>query len=257
MQCRSIHVMPQPEIHEVNAHFEDDHGSDEQELRRKFEVNRKRVLSRVAGYIQSERKGGNVLDVGCATGLFLECFFMGANWQACGVDLSPVASQIARNKGIRVWRGELRQAQFPDSSFDVITMLDAFYYLPRPLIELSELYRILKRNGSLVLELPMATSRIWRMSSRLGKFITRSHGSVLENSDHLFYFTPWSISLLLNRCGFQVENIVPLPANRQPSLLKDLAAQLYSGCSSLLTYIFRSKVCFAPRYMIVARKMPT
>lgn len=256
-QCRSIHVLPQPDLQEITAHFADDQSCDEEELKNKFEVNRKRVLSKVADYIHSKRHSGSILDVGCATGLFLDRFFMGEDWRACGVDLSPTAVRIARKKGIQVWQGDLHQAQFPETSFDVITMLDAFYYLPRPRVTLSELFRILKEDGSLILELPMATSRIWRMSSRLGKAVTRSHGSVLENSDHLFYYTPRAISHLLTTCGFQVEKIVPLPANRQPSLLKDLAAQLYSGCSFLLTYISHSKICHAPRYLVVANKKAT
>lgn len=255
--CGSIHVLPQPDLQEITAHFADDQSCDEEELKNKFEVNRKRVLSKVAEYVHSKRHSGSILDVGCATGLFLECFFMGKGWQPCGVDLSPAAVQVARKKGVHVWQGDLHSAQFPETSFDVITMLDAFYYLPRPLMALSELSRILKQDGSLILELPMATSRIWRMSSRLGKAVTRSHGSVLENSDHLFYYTPRAMSHLLTTCGFQVEKIVPLPVNRQPSLLKDLAARLYSRCSLLLTYISHSKICLTPRYLVVAKKRPT
>jgi SAM-dependent methyltransferase len=255
--CGSIHVLPQPELQEITSHFADDQSCDEEEFKNKFEVNRKRVLSKVAEYIHRKRHSGSILDVGCATGLFLECFFMGKGWQACGVDLSPAAVQVARKKGVHVWEGDLHRAQFPETSFDVITMLDAFYYLPKPRVALSELFRILKEDGSLILELPMATSRIWRMSNRLGKAITRSRGSVLENSDHLFYYTPRAISHLLTTCGFQVEKIVPLPVNRQPSLLKDLAAQLYSRCSFLLTYMSRSKICLTPRYLVVANKRPT
>jgi ubiquinone/menaquinone biosynthesis C-methylase UbiE len=256
MECGSIYITPQPALHKVVAHFEGDRGYDEQELKQKFEVNRKEVLCRVAEWILSERKGGKILDVGCATGLFLECFFMGRDWQACGVDLSPAAVQIARKKGIKVWQGDLHSAQFPETTFDVITMLDAFYYLPKPLTALSELSRILKQDGSLLLELPMATTRLWRMSSRLGKALTRSRGSVLQNSDHLFYFTPRAISHLLTSCGFQVDKIIPLPANRQPTVLKNLAAQVYSGCSCLLTYMFQSTICFTPRYLVVANKKP-
>jgi SAM-dependent methyltransferase len=238
----------------VTAHFEESSYVDESELKRKFEVNRERVLARVARYIHAGHPQGSILDVGCATGLFLDRFFGDGAWETCGVDLSAAAAEQARNKGIRVHRGDIVGAHFMPNSFDVITVLDAFYYFPKPQVELAEFMRILKPGGLLVLELPLAASRIWRTSGKLGKILNWGGRPLLQSSDHLFYYGPTAISTLFNKCGYRVEAILPLPGNRQPGMLRDLAFRGYFAVSRLLMASSRGRIFMGPRFLVTARK---
>ena len=254
-ECGSIHLLPQPAPGELSAHFQTV-TLDEREWKKKFEANRRGVLSKVARCIHTRfPHGGSILDVGCATGLFLSEFFKKANWKSQAVELSPAAADIAQKQGVKVFRGTVREAGLADNAFDAITMLDAFYYLADPAAELAEFHRVLSPRGVLVLELPLATTRIWKMSNRLGKLMSGSRASVLEASDHLFYYTPQSATRLLQRCGFAVENVIALPANTQPTRIKNVTVSVYSALTVLISRCLRGLWFIAPRYLIVATKI--
>lgn len=252
--CEVIFLFPRPSSQDCSAHFEQGPALTASELKNKFENNRARVLARVAAEVKKRRSGGTILDVGCASGVFLSHFFSLAEWERLGVDLSPVAAQHAAQAGIEVRCGNIRDANFTKSRFDVVTVLDAFYYFRTPQEELAEIWRVLKDDGLLVLELPLATSRIWRTSSLIGKLLSDNRRSLLDSSDHLFYFTPKSVTALLSRANFTVTQIVPLLGNRQASPVRDFVVRSYFRISELLRLLSRSRIFLAPRFVVLATK---
>lgn len=97
---------------------------------------------------------GILLDVGCATGLFLKAM-RERHWLVAGVELSAYATQYARQQfGLDVRNGTVEQANFPDHLFDVVTMWDVLEHVIDPKESLREVARILKPNGLLALSLP-------------------------------------------------------------------------------------------------------
>ena len=253
-RCGVRFTHPQPSFAELEAHFEKGGNPGFGHLEASFERNRQRVLSRVASYIQARKQDGAILDFGCATGFFLSHFFADSRWTRSGVELSDRAAQIAATKGIDVFAGTLTQAALKDDLFDVITMLDAIFYLPHPQDELIEIRRILRPGGILIVELPLASGRIWRTSGRIGRLLSRTRQGLLESSDHVFYYDRKSINFLLERCGFVVKDVLALPANRQPELWRDLMYRLFSFGSSALSYVSGSKIFLGPRFLIAATK---
>ncbi len=254
LHCDASYVFPQPSLSTVTAHFEDSSTLSETDLESKFERNRERVLSRVADYIQNRKQEGSILDVGCATGFFLGRFFPKPKWHVWGVELSRQTAEKAAEKGIRVHCGSIRTAKFAESSFDIVSVIDTFYYFPEPQSELAQFHRVLKGDGMLMLELPLAGSRIWRTSGRLGKLLSGTRRPLLESSDHLFYYTPKSISLLLERCGFRVQAILPLPGNKQEHFFRNLIYRAYSFLSLVLHSASRSRILLGPRFLVAAGK---
>jgi SAM-dependent methyltransferase len=256
LRCGVLFVTPQPSPAALASHFQagglvtiDDFGAH-------FEVNRQPVLSRVVNYIRSRKDTGTILDVGCATGFFLAGLTKSSKWDAWGVELSRSAAQEARRCGIQVHVGDTRSAKFKDHSFDAITVLDAFYYFPNPESELAELGRILKEDGLLVLELPWANTRVWQRAAIIRRLLNGIHIPLLQSSDHLFYYTPKSVSLLLEQCGFRVQAIRPLPANRQVGWLRDFLWKTYGFISQLLWRLSAGIVFLGPRFLVVGGKTP-
>lgn len=252
--CGAGFVLPQPSFEECASHFEEISSLTDAELERKFESNRSGVLARVAGEIQKRRTQGSILDVGCATGIFLGRFFSPPQWERWGIDISRAACERAAHNGLRTRCGELARAQFPDRSFDAVTVLDAFYYFRDPQRELGELRRILKEDGLLALELPLANSRIWRGSTSLGRLMSGSHRPLLASSDHLFYFTPRSLSRLLCNSGFTVAATIALPGNRQQNVFRDFGMRAYSAISFALNAVSTSRIFLAPRFLLLATR---
>ncbi len=246
--------MPQPSPDALSNHFQSGGLVGSDDFNTHFEVNRQPVLSQVVNYIRSRKDEGTILDVGCATGFFLANFAKQSKWDACGVELSPSAAQEARHYGVQVHVGSTRSAKFKDESFDVITVLDAFYYFPNPAPELAELRRILKPDGFLALELPWANTRVWQRTAIISKLLNGSRISLLQSSDHLFYYTPKSVSRLLEQCGFSVQTIRLLPANQQEGRIREFLWSTYSLFSRLLWKLSAGSVFLGPRFLVVAGK---
>jgi 2-polyprenyl-3-methyl-5-hydroxy-6-metoxy-1,4-benzoquinol methylase len=82
--------------------------------------------------IKRLKPGGNLLDIGCATGVSFENFGRGG-WRLCGVDTASLGANIARaRQGAQVFDGTLAEARYPWGFFDVVSILDTLYYDPNP-----------------------------------------------------------------------------------------------------------------------------
>jgi SAM-dependent methyltransferase len=248
LRCRSCglgFVWPPPAPIAVAEYFGAASVASQEASARKFERNRDRVLSRVARYIQRKKSGGKILDLGCAYGYFLSQYFRLPQWESWGSDLSRDCAAKAAEKGIRIHCGPLKAADFAPASFDVVTILDALYYFPDPRAELREIHRILKPDGLLLIELPSASNRIWRTTTRLGRALGGSGRTLLQSSDHLVYYSPDAATFLLRQCQFSVSEIVPLPSNRQQSWSASLVYGTHSVVSSVLWRISWARVVAA------------
>lgn len=101
------------------------------------------------------KTSGRLLDVGCGTGQFLKVF---GDSKAVGLDFSAKALELARSKvSNQLIQGDIRQLPFENESFDVVVscdVLDCFDNERERSQALSELSRVLKTKGFLILNLP-------------------------------------------------------------------------------------------------------
>lgn len=97
---------------------------------------------------------GTLLDVGCATGLFLERMRRNG-WQVTGVEINPVIAERARDDfDLEVRTGTLESAGLPDAGFDLVTLWDVLEHMPSPRQTLREIGRVLRPGGWLVFRVP-------------------------------------------------------------------------------------------------------
>jgi len=145
---------------------------------------------------------GKVLDVGCATGFFLEVMRK-LGYETYGIEVSDYASNYARNMlKLNVITGDLLSASFPDDFFDIITMFDVLEHLPNPIETLAECSRIIKRGGILIIETLNADSLIFK--------ILKQNWPLFSPPYHLFYFNQKNIGLLLDKCKFERIKVLPI-----------------------------------------------
>ena len=140
-----------------------------------------------------------MLDVGCATGIFLDGM-RSLGWQAQGVEPSQVAADYAQQRfGLDVFQGRLEDAGFADASFDAVTLWDVLEHVHEPRQVLDEIARILRPGGVLVLSLPNPDSLEARLIGRfwLGWDLPR----------HLNLFRPILLGAHLAKRGLPVERI--------------------------------------------------
>jgi len=142
------------------------------------------VLNIIKRYILS----GKLLDIGCATGDFLE-EARDFGYSVEGLELSKWSSEIAKSKSIKVHKELLKSlsSRFPQR-FDVITMWGVIEHFQYPLREMTYINKLLKPGGVLA---------VWTgdvdgiMSRILGRRWWYWQGQ------HIQYFT----SISLNRLG--------------------------------------------------------
>ena len=144
------------------------------------------------------RRGGRLLDVGCATGFLLEVAQQ-AGFEPFGLDPNPDAVRIAKQRfGERVQQGELDAAVFPGIRFDVVTLIDVLEHVPDPAALLAIVYERLAPGGVLAAVLPNAASLTRRLLGPRWPHYA---------PEHLFFWTPAALERQLAAAGFVVRKI--------------------------------------------------
>ena len=99
---------------------------------------------------------GRVLDAGCGTGGLLRRLHQAQPaWQLTGLDFSPVARTLARERtGGEVIQGSIAALPFADAAFDAVVSCDVVCQVTDPAQALREFQRCLKPGGMVVLTMP-------------------------------------------------------------------------------------------------------
>jgi SAM-dependent methyltransferase len=141
---------------------------------------------------------GLLLDVGAATGFFMS-IAKEDGWQVKGVEISEWASQTGRDSGLDVVTGLIQDAHFRPETFDAVTFWDVFEHVPNPRAELGTVKSILKPSGILAMNMPDGGSWFARLMG--------SHWHSFVPPEHLNYFNPRSLRMVLESEGFDVLQI--------------------------------------------------
>lgn len=97
----------------------------------------------------------NVLDVGCGTGEILSAIRkLYPTISLQGIDISQEMLKQAENKkidNVKLYLGDAEHLSFENDKFDVLICTDSFHHYPNPKKAIEEFYRVLKKNGYLLL----------------------------------------------------------------------------------------------------------
>lgn len=204
--CGVVTVRPQLSNEEIEQYYPQDYisypGPIENEkstlkrIDRQFGVfKRRKKIER-----HTKKKGGKILDVGCATGVFLK-EMQNHGWDAFGVEPSVYAAGVAADQlGLNVFNGYLDEAEFQEHFFDVITLWDVFEHLPDPVETLQIIKRILKPDGSLVITMPNTDS--WECK------IFNQYWAGWDVPRHFHIFSEKAIESLLKAQGMHINRLI-------------------------------------------------
>lgn len=142
------------------------------------------------------KKTGRLLDVGCATGDFLEAVSLHEGWHVEGIEINKQAVEIARCSGIEVHLGTIESFEGLENSYDVITMWNVIEHLSDPLSSLQKIRKLLKPDGIFVFNTPNLDS--------LDAKIFGKYWIGFELPRHFYVFSRKTVTDLLKRAGFRI-----------------------------------------------------
>jgi len=108
----------------------------------------------------------SMLDVGSGSGGFL--LLLPPAWRRVGAD-SPINAELAKKRGIDSVGLDLEKESLPfeDKMFDLVTLLEVIEHIRNKKHLLSEIHRVLKVNGHLVVTTPDARIPVWWLRDRI------------------------------------------------------------------------------------------
>lgn len=203
-RCGHLYQSPRPTLAEIGRHYPPDYApfqraiEDEPSPLRRLE-RRYGLRTRCMAVQRAAGAAGRLLDVGCATGLFLDGMRR-LGWDVAGVEPDERAADYARGRfGLSIFPGRLEHAPYPAGSFDAITLWDVLEHVHDPRHTLADLARLLRPGGLLVLSLPNPDS----LEARL----LREHWLGWDLPRHLNLFRPRQLRAHLGQFGLRTERI--------------------------------------------------
>tara|TARA_B110000438_G_scaffold234431_1_gene230831 strand:- start:1475 stop:2503 length:1029 start_codon:yes stop_codon:yes gene_type:complete len=208
-KCETLYVSPRPNESLLDWFYTDsylykywnDHifPSTEEARREKIFIPRvDRTLEICNNFIDSP---SSLLEIGAAYGTFCaeiqkRHYFK----RIVAIEPTPWLAKICRNRGIDVIEKMIENVEFSkDNKFDVVVNFEVIEHLYSPKDFINNCYRLLNKNGLLIITCPNGKG-----------FDFSVLGDKCESIDHehLNYFNPNSIKILLEENGFRLLNIM-------------------------------------------------
>ncbi len=218
--CHFVFQHPLPSLENIAAFYPDDYSVYEEQSRLKNVSGiRKSILKKYYSYSHLSTsafndlvspifklfspkyelpyiKNGKLLDVGCGNGRYLDGMKK-LGWRTQGVEFNASAVEVCKLSGLTVHHGDLFSAHFESNSFDVINVSHVIEHVPNPMTFFTELARVLKPKGSLVIKTPN--------SMALGRKLFNTNWYANDVPRHLYLFAYQNLSVLANNCGLKMQ----------------------------------------------------
>ena len=148
----------------------------------------------VLNFLNNNKKKGTILDIGCGYGWMLSLLDK-KKWETHGVELNKDCNEIAERNMFKLYN-KLSKVK---KKFDVITMIHVIEHLRNPTIYLNNVKKLLKKNGTLIIETPdfdSAMARRYNLKFRL-----------LHDPTHISLFSLESLTRLLRDKNFKLTKL--------------------------------------------------
>jgi len=235
--CGLVHLFPRPSQEDLKENYNHYLPASPREIEDWAEM-MKPIISKSADLVDARAgsHGKRLLDIGCGYGFFLS-EMKARGWEVEGIEISPPGREYARSTlGLNIHSKPLEGLGLPEDTFDVITLFYVIEHLMNPRDILTEVRRILRPDGLLLLRWPHTTP-IVRLLGPLAKRLDLYHTPY-----HLFDFSPVTIKTLLKLTGFgEIETRIG-SYTRPPDRLGRWCSAFFGGFGEALWGLTRGRV---------------
>ena len=164
---------------------------------------RKRTLQSKQRLIEreTEKSNGNILDIGCGTGAFLNTMKTGG-WKITGLEPDETARVKAKTfYGIEP-QPSINIFNLSENSYDAITMWHVLEHVHQLHEYIEQLKNVLTKQGKIFIAVPNYTSYD---AQHYGQF-----WAAYDVPRHLYHFSPASMKKLVEQHGLTIKKIKPM-----------------------------------------------
>jgi len=179
-----------------------------------------------------------VLDIGCATGEFIDELY-NVGLEAKGIEYSEYGAEICRSKGMDVFQGDMFQANYGQQRFDGIHMSHVLEHLADPNAVMEQLKKWIKPGGWIYIEVPL------QFDGLLEK--VQSYRQAPKQFDvfsvhHCSFFSPISLRMLIEKHGLEVDIISTFNPDKRRGRKSTVRKAMLSVFLSLANLIGRGDI---------------
>ena len=197
LECKLVFLLPRPNEKDLRHYYgelyrkEYNDSTIQERYRDDLDEGRIRVR-RLLPYLRSEM---SVLEIGCGSGAFLDAAFPYIN-EVRGVEQETAAKKWINKLGYDVVE-DIGKIIREKRKFDLVVMFHFLEHIPNPLVFLKKISSLLKRKGTLIIEVPNiedALISLYRIPEFLHFYYQKAH---------LYYFSRHTLKRLLEKSGFE------------------------------------------------------
>lgn len=193
-QCTHHYASPRPP--NLYSYYTDD-AIDKNYL----QISSQRIITakKIIPLIKKHKASGSLLDIGCATGDFLE--IAKDHYEVEGLELSSWSSKMAKDRGHKIHTCTIEQLS-ANKQYDIITLWGVIEHFEFPRKEMEHIYNLLKPDGILFIWTPDISSITARiLKKRWWNF----------QGQHIQLFTKKSLTRLLKNMNLELVKLGVYP----------------------------------------------
>ncbi|MBU1061168.1 MAG: class I SAM-dependent methyltransferase [Candidatus Omnitrophica bacterium] len=143
------------------------------------------------------RKNNTIIDVGCGAGYFM-LQATNRGWRVEGVEISDEAIKLAEEKGQHVIKGDIVDLDIGKGEYDVAVLTELLEHAFDPEGIIRRLTYAVRNGGTIYITTPNYNSLARRLLKDRWDWF---------HKEHLFYFTPEILTVLLKKYKFKIIKI--------------------------------------------------
>jgi 2-polyprenyl-3-methyl-5-hydroxy-6-metoxy-1,4-benzoquinol methylase len=204
--CEFLFTNPRPNSAELNRYYQTDEYLSHATTKKTvlsviYSILRNVSIKRKYSLISKIKFKGKILDIGCGTGEVLN-YFNRKGWETLGIEPAENPRNFAvTNYGLSVF-DESHLKNLQTASFDIITMWHVLEHVSDLNERISQVKRILKNDGTLIIAVP--NSKSWDA----GHY--KNFWAAWDLPRHLYHFSTISMTNLMNKHSLSIEKIHPM-----------------------------------------------
>jgi 2-polyprenyl-3-methyl-5-hydroxy-6-metoxy-1,4-benzoquinol methylase len=183
---------------------------------------------------------GRHLDIGCGSGHLMK-ISASLGLSPEGVELNAGILRAMREAGFIVHDREIGDKYYADGQYSLVTMSHVMEHIDDLHTFVGNVRRLLAPGGRVMMSMPF----IYGLMPNLLRTCWYGHGS----GQHLNFFSKESMVILLEKHGFEIEDIVVESMDYSPLRFPDFARKMIDACCNILVRLGQGDNLF-----VVARK---